>query len=257
MLRQLLQVLLALALLTGTLEASAQSFVAKYGPTKTPHFAAVQEDLRRQRFLENVAAVLSSGIRLPRQLSFGTAECGSANAYYAPSRGDIVICLELVQYLSNGISRRFARTATPAEIAEMTNGALFFIVFHEIGHALIDVLQLPVLGKEEDAADQIGTFFVLSGQNSPQALAGALWFFEDRSVSYSREHFSGVHSLGPQRQSNLACWAYGSNPDRFAYLKSSPLLPASRVVSCRREFQRLDASVRNLIGTAVQLPAPR
>ncbi len=249
--------LLALTLLTGPLEASAQSFVAKYGPTKTSHFAAVQEDLRQQRFLENVASALSSGIKLPRQLSFGTAECGSANAYYAPSRAEIVICLELVQFLSNGISKRYARISPPAEIGEMINGAIFFIVFHEIGHALIDVLQLPVLGKDEDAADQIGTFFVLSGQNSPQALAGAFWFFEDRSLNYSRQHFSGVHSLGPQRQSNLACWAYGSNPERFGYLKSSPLLPASRVVSCRREFQRLDSSVRRLLGDAVQLPAPR
>ena len=34
------------------------------------------------------------------------------------------------------------------------NNSLFFI-YHEVGHLLIDQLALPVLGKEEDAADNM------------------------------------------------------------------------------------------------------
>ena len=31
---------------------------------------------------------------------------------------------------------------------------------HEMGHALIDLYDLPVLGKEEDAADSVATVFL-------------------------------------------------------------------------------------------------
>lgn len=33
-------------------------------------------------------------------------------------------------------------------------------LYHELGHALIDVLQLPVLGKEEDAADHLSVILM-------------------------------------------------------------------------------------------------
>jgi hypothetical protein len=236
---------------------ASKSFMPRYGPTKTELFSAVQSDLRQARLLEQITDALSSGIQLPRPLFFGTAECGTPNAFYAPGRMEIVICLELVQHLSNGISRRYSRVSPPDEISQMINGALNFIIFHELGHALIDVLKLPILGREEDAADQIGTFFMLNMAGTPQALAGALWFFEDSSFSYSRAHFAGVHSLGPQRQANLACWTFGSDSKRYSYLLASAMLTRERSQTCQREFRQLDSAVRQLLGNAVQLPSRR
>jgi hypothetical protein len=236
---------------------ATKSFLPRYGPTKTELFAAVQNDLKRARLLEQITDALSTGIRLPRPLFFGIAECGTANAYYAPGRMEVVICLELIQHLSNGITRRYSHISPPNEISQMINGALNFIIFHELDHALIDVLKLPILGREEDAADQIGTFFMLNMTGSPQALAGALWFFEDSSFAYSRVHFAGVHSLGPQRQANLACWTYGSDPSRYGYLLASTMLTRERSQTCQREFRQLDSAVRQLLGDSVQLPARR
>lgn len=34
-----------------------------------------------------------------------------------------------------------------------------FIFLREVGHAMIDVLDLPIVGQEEDAADQLATVF--------------------------------------------------------------------------------------------------
>ncbi|HBN29834.1 MAG TPA: hypothetical protein DD416_01080, partial [Rhodobacteraceae bacterium] len=42
--------------------------------------------------------------------------------------------------------------------------AIFFL-YHELGHALIDILKLPVFGREEDAADVMGV--VLSETINP------------------------------------------------------------------------------------------
>ena len=62
-------------------------------------------------------------------------------------------------------------------------GNMFYAVFHEMGHAVISEMQLPVLGREEDAAD---AFAILSGTKmmtnvSERALIeGAKgWFFND------------------------------------------------------------------------------
>ena len=32
---------------------------------------------------------------------------------------------------------------------------------HEAGHALFDLLEVPLLGREEDAADQLAAYYVL------------------------------------------------------------------------------------------------
>ena len=46
------------------------------------------------------------------------------------------------------------------EIIEFVAGNVIFAVVHEVGHMLISELALPVLGREEDAAD---AFAVITG----------------------------------------------------------------------------------------------
>ena len=44
--------------------------------------------------------------------------------------------------------------------AQFVTSNVLAAFYHELGHALIDVLQLPVLGKEEDAADTLSALLV-------------------------------------------------------------------------------------------------
>jgi Putative metallopeptidase len=236
---------------------AAQSFLPQYGPVRSPQLASLQRDLKQGQALEQMAAALSEGVRLPKPLVLGTAECGAPNAFYSRQHGAIVMCLDLIEHLGNGISRDFGRISTPQEVNQAVSGAFIFVLFHELGHALIDQLRLPVLGREEDAADQIGAFFILRTPNSSQALAGALWFFKQRTLFYTRQHFAGEHSLGPQRQTNLACWAYGSDPSKYSYLLNGPFLPKQRAVRCAEEYAQLDSAVRRLLEPHVELPKLR
>jgi hypothetical protein len=238
-------------------DVNAQSFVGGYGSTKSPKLAALQDSLRKKRAMEDIAASLSRGVKLSTQLTIGTTECGSPNAFYTPSASAIVLCLELIDYLSAEIPKEFSRSASPQEIGQIVSGTLSFILFHELGHALIHQLNLPILGREEDAADQIGAFFLLRSEGAAQSLAGAIWFFRQREMFYTRRHFAGEHSLGPQRQSNLACWAYGSNQTQFSHLLSSPFLPRERATRCDREYQQLESSVRRLLSSQVEIPSAR
>ena len=40
-------------------------------------------------------------------------------------------------------------------------GQFLYISGHEIGHAVFDLLNVPIFGNEEDAADQFATYFLL------------------------------------------------------------------------------------------------
>jgi hypothetical protein len=61
-------------------------------------------------------------------------------------------------------SGKSAQTATQSKQAkaeerdEFILGNVVFVLFHEFGHALVSELELPVLGREEDAVDRFATF---------------------------------------------------------------------------------------------------
>jgi len=70
------------------------------------------------------------------------------------------------------------------DLVEFVAGNMLFVGFHEIGHALVSELHLPVLGREEDAADSFATLAMLEEGTEfsvnilVQAARG--WFLLDR-----------------------------------------------------------------------------
>jgi hypothetical protein len=92
-----------------------------------------------------------------------------------------------------------------------------FVLMHELGHALTDVLQLPVLGIEESYVDGIAAVLLgESGLAEGSVLAG--WFFG----SQSNTPFFDSHRAGPQRLGDLACWGIGADLS----LQSEPIVGA-------------------------------
>ena len=130
----------------------------------------------------------------------------------------------------------------------MAFGALFFILFHEVGHGLSHTLRLPILGKEEDAADSIATYLILGIREPVTAVAGALWFFGTGSRTPSLQDYADEHSLGPQRQFSLVCNAVGKDPAQFQSLAQGLKLPPERASRCPAEYRQLQRSVRQLLG---------
>jgi putative metallopeptidase DUF4344 len=47
---------------------------------------------------------------------------------------------------------------TPADAAV---GQFFWVTLHEAGHATFDILDVPIFGHEEDAADNFATYIML------------------------------------------------------------------------------------------------
>ena len=137
------------------------------------------------------------------------------------------MCYELM----NG----FLIQAADLQYDEMQTHKYFFDVFtfvflHELGHALVHVLDLPITGKEEDVVDQLAVVMILADEDDEddkefkerifRVNSAAIWFELKMQEGYGHESYAGVHSLNAQRFHNLLCWMYGSDPanlEEFVY----------------------------------------
>jgi hypothetical protein len=125
-----------------------------------------------------------------------------------------------------------------------------FVFFHEIGHALVDVLELPITGREEDAVDQLSAWLLIDNEDGDDAVLNGALSFEVASREtdeVTEDDFADEHSLNEQRVYNMLCWVYGSNPDKYGAMVEDELLPAARAERCEGEYRQLDRSWSRLL----------
>jgi hypothetical protein len=113
--------------------------------------------LKERRVLEKFKVFLSP-LRLPRVLRLKFEGCdGTSNAWYEDDT--ITICYEYI----DDILQNAPKETTPAGVSrtDAIIGPTLEVVLHEVGHAVFDYLNVPVLGREEDAADQFACYLLL------------------------------------------------------------------------------------------------
>jgi Putative metallopeptidase len=137
--------------------------------------------------------------------------------------------------------------------AEFVAGNAMFVMFHEIGHMLISAFDLPVLGKEEDAVDNLAIVLLLAAEDEVTAKALAdsadAWFmFQERSeAAGSEDAFWDLHSLDAQRAYQIVCLMYGANAKQFKEVADAAELPPERRATCGEEFQQAEKSWLTLL----------
>ena len=149
-------------------------------------------------------------------------------------------------FLAASLGPAFAQSDDSEEsdpVADYFVGNLLFIFYHELGHGLIHKLDLPVLGREEDAADQIATLMLMDagtdsvgGEPVLTAAMGWLDSWHKRDGEADESDYFDEHSLDYQRYANIVCLVYGSDPDNYGHLVEEWDLPASRAERCPSDF---------------------
>jgi hypothetical protein len=220
----------------------AGAFLAEYG-LATLEYNDFRQRLIANRFLDTVAARLNDSLVLPRNITLATAHCGEPNASYDPIRTRVVLCYELFRTLAE-------MYADEVGGEHLIMGTLVFALTHELGHALIDVLDLPVTGREEDAVDQLATILMLSQGEAGDSLAfGAVgWFAKNAQSRVDNDLvFADDHGLNVQRYYNILCMVYGRDRARYPEIVTEGWLPADRAARCPAEYARLSHSWRRLL----------
>jgi len=225
------------------LENSRITFL--YVAPQSSQYQALYERLVKRQVLEELKAFLAP-LRLPRKLALNLRECGEVDARYTRAEG-VVVCYEYIDF----VERLAPKDTTPEGFtrAEGIIGAVVEVMLHEIGHAVFDILDVPVYGREEDAADQIAGFIMLqfSRELAVFAIKGAAWSFLAQDQEWQGTRFADEHGTGRQRFYNYLCLGYGGAPDAFQSIVDKGLLPAPRAANCPREYQL----VRNAFGKTI------
>ncbi|PKF78837.1 hypothetical protein CW749_14985 [Vibrio sp. vnigr-6D03] len=96
-------------------------------------------------------------------------------------------------------------------------------LIHELGHAYIADQQIPVLGKEEDAVDNLAAIIMIEYvENGADAAISAADMFDFETQGqpdkYQLVEYAGEHSFNLQRYFQTLCLVYGSDPEKFAGL---------------------------------------
>lgn len=144
--------------------------------------------------------------------------------------------------------------ATPVaaqDAEEFVRDNVLAIFYHELGHALIDVLELPIFGQEEDAADVASVMLMHYLYENDVATQMVMSTAQAFSAEADEEHgevaFWGVHGASEQRYYNLICIFYGGDPDNREDMITVMGLPEERAETCPEEFDQADYSWGNVL----------
>ena len=217
-----------------------------YEPPENPAFHDLYDLLRERHALESIREILSP-FRSQEALTIKTAECKAINASYGREsfKPTVTVCYELLKHILGSLPNEDNPDGfTPADAAV---GQFFFVTLHEVGHAIFDILDVPMFGHQEDAADNFATYIMLQfGEGQAHRLiGGAAWSWRAYLGDYKKNPvvptrlsaFAGDHGLPQERFYNLICLAVGADHVGFADLEN--YLPASRAPHCSYEYQTL------------------
>ena len=173
--------------------------------------------MRDQKVLEDIADKLNKNLTLPTDVTITFRDCGTPNAFYMPDNKLVTVCYEFMDLFY----QKFIEMGFKEEEANQRMfGATEFFFLHELGHCLIDVYDLPAVGREEDAVDQLSTYILMDGMSEggdDSAISGVLIFQALAENEQSTpQQFADEHSLSSQRYYNIACWMYGKDPRKYS-----------------------------------------
>jgi hypothetical protein len=225
----------------------------QYVAPKSPEHQQVLELVKEHRTLEKIQQLLSP-LRLPRRLLIRTEGCdGVSNAWYDGET--VTVCYE---YLDE-VWKNVPEETTPAGVAPIDAliGPVMDVFLHEAGHAVFDILQVPLFGREEDAADQFSVYIMLKMEKDEARrliLGTAHQYWGDVEapiVSMPVKKFADEHGTPSQRFFNVLCLAYGADKELFADFVSEGLLPKERAEGCEDEYAEVEFAFDRLIAPSI------
>jgi hypothetical protein len=215
---------------------------AVYEPPADQKFAPIYQALAKRRVLERLQEFLSP-LRLPKVQVVRVAQCGTDKVRYQ-SGGPVTICFELVQKIINIATEN---AADQHEWERITYGTFVEAALHNLAYAVVDQLDVPVWGREDDAADRMAALIMMQfgDEVASMTIKGTAKFFEYSNQTWTGADFASVLSPEAQRFYNYLCIAFGGDPITFGYLVSKTLplgpslLPIDRARGCSREYEQV------------------
>jgi hypothetical protein len=211
-----------------------------YARPRAANLQAVANRLKNRRVLEEFAQFMLP-LKLPTTLTVQFDQCGGDARLYEPGE-PATICYELVDQIEKIAAK------SPDDGEMMLAGAVTQAVFHAVANAVFDILDVPIWGRREDAADRLAGFLMveLGADLAYWTIVGTASFFEDSGKTWTGSQFADASSPEAQRYYNYLCMAYGGDRVKFGYLAAQPddkskepFLPKDRADQCQDEYTQV------------------
>jgi hypothetical protein len=226
---------------TGQVEAEWQRPVGKVNKTGY--------ELLKASETRSLAKSLATAFELPEALKLKGVNGFGGGPFYNPEDNSITLPYQFTAVVFEVITGANPEES-PEEWGEAVGSVDSFILAHEFGHALIHNFNLPVLGREEDAADGIATVMLLKAEEGAAYASEAAEFwanFSGRQNPPALAEYADNHSFDRQRAYNILCWVGGSNEAILQAFAENEVMPESRLASCPAEWQLLRRSAEQVL----------
>jgi hypothetical protein len=224
-----------LSSLTLVAPAAAQESRIKiaYEAPKDARLQPIYARLKQRGVLEELQAFLIA-LRLPRPLAVVTTQCGATTRPYQPP-GPATVCYEMIDEIGKIVDRH---TKDPELRQTVIVGAFIETVLHEIASGIFDILQVPIWGRESDAADRLAALIMTQfGEDVARTtILGTANLFMWSEHKWTGSDFADTASPDYQRFFNYVCIAYAAAPLQFGGLVENGTLPKRRAARCEGEY---------------------
>ena len=213
----------------------------------------IRQEIEQSRLIQGVITLMRERFHLPSPLTiqFG----GDDDPSYDTESHTILIPYHfLAEARERFTETDYSETGMTAQAAALD--VLAHTLLHEFGHAIISMNKLPVVVKEEDAADSLAVMLLIERFENGQEIAlTAADMFALESEDYDtleEPDFWDEHSLDAQRYYTTLCHIYGSDPDNYAYLMEEAEIDQDRRELCIDEYDALSTSWNALLAPYLQ-----
>ncbi|WP_298768218.1 DUF4344 domain-containing metallopeptidase [uncultured Shewanella sp.] len=221
------------------LASTDKKAVVLYAKPANTSEAMIKNHLINLGLIDEIVVYINEEYLLPQTLTF---KIGARDGpLYDPISNEIFIPYFFIKEAKNRFSDAHY-SETRVSVDDATWDALMHTLLHELAHALIAIYNLPVVGKEEDAADSLATILLIEFFNEGTEIAisaADLFYLESEDIVGSEEDYWDEHSLDIQRFYSTICLVYGSSPEKYIDLVNDMNFSEKRLTLCIDEYQNL------------------
>ena len=203
--------------------------------------------LRDIEFLEYETEWLNENFRLPYDVLVEAAECDEANAFYDPVIKVVTICYEFVDDLDLLWLEFNESESYEGQLDDFVYDVTYETLYHELGHAVLDIYDIPYTGLEENVADQFAALMLSYTEGGQDMMYNVGSYYLYSSQTSDHTAYWGTHALDMQRFYNISCLAYGEDPHYNRDLIHDGWLPEDRAVWCVEEYDQIKTAFGYLL----------
>jgi Putative metallopeptidase len=236
----------------------------EYVRPRNADFAPLYERLKARKVLETLRQFLAPlKFKDGQKLTVKFDECGAPYQGYK-RQGVVTACYEFVDQID-----RLAPTA-PVQLVQTAMrppvkpdaarvGPVVQALIHEVAVATFDLLDIPVWGRRDDAADRVAALVMLRFSNYDLAwntIVGTAWFLAGSALA--PPDLADVRGATAQRYYTTLCIAYGGDRKTFGTFVAAERpydptpaagdLPLVRARSCPEEFNTVRDGFNKAVG---------